>query len=295
MEEYRGTLPVNESVPEEEILPGEKTVSEAEVPAEDTKPETADSSPDEKTDAPNAESNAPEAPETPAAVPHVRPRRPKQVKKRWPPILALVVFLLLVAGAVVWLVLRGTPAEDIALGSAEIKLTRGESCRLTYQLTPADSDDEITWQLSDETVASIDAYGKVTALAEGNCVITVLTESGCKASCYLIVEPPLTEEEAAAVGNRELYAATLDGQVQYFYGKNYSLSLYSNSSGHIYCPDGSYRFTWDYSGTEGVYYCFTATFSDKATAEIYYNADSSGSMYDTVAFRFESGNIWVFH
>ena len=31
MEEYRGTLPVNESVPEEEILPGEKTVSEAEV------------------------------------------------------------------------------------------------------------------------------------------------------------------------------------------------------------------------------------------------------------------------
>ena len=295
MEEYRGTLPVNESVPEEEILPGEKTVSEAEVPAEDTKPETADSSPDEKTVAPNAESNAPEAPETPAAALHVRPRRPKQVKKRWPPILALVAFLLLVAGAVVWLVLRGTPAEDIALGSAEIKLTRGESCRLTYQLTPADSDDEITWQLSDETVASIDAYGKVTALAEGNCVITVLTESGCKASCYLIVEPPLTEEEAAAVGNRELYAATLGGQVQYFYGKNYSLSLYSNSSGHIYCPDGSYRFTWDYSGTEGVYYCFTATFSDKTTAEIYYNADSSGSMYDTVAFRFESGNIGVFH
>ena len=295
MEEYRGTLPVNESVPEEEILPGEKTVSEAEVPAEDTKPETADSSPDEKTVAPNAESNAPEAPETPAAAPHVRPRRPKQVKKRWPPILALVVFLLLVAGAVVWLVLRGTPAEDIALGSAEIKLTRGESCRLTYQLTPADSDDEITWQLSDETVASIDAYGKVTALAEGNCVITVLTESGCKASCYLIVEPPLTEEEAAAVGNRELYAATLDGQVQYFYGKNYSLSLYSNSSGHIYCPDGSYRFTWDYSGTEGVYNCFTATFSDKTTAESYDNADSSGTMSATVAFRFESGNIWVFH
>ena len=295
MEEYRGTLPVNESVPEEEILPGEKTVSEAEVPAEDTKPETADSSPDEKTDAPNAESNAPEAPETPAAVPHVRPRRPKQVKKRWPPILALVVFLLLVAGAVVWLVLRGTPAEDIALGSAEIKLTRGESCRLTYQLTPADSDDEITWQLSDETVASIDAYGKVTALSVGNCVVTVLTESGCKDACYLIVEPPLTEEEAAAVGNRELYAATLDGQVQYFYGKDYFLSLYSDSSGQIYCPDGSFPFTWDYSGTEGVHYCFTVTFADKTTAEMYYNTDSSGSMYDTVAFRFASGNTWVFH
>lgn len=295
MEEYSGALPENGSVPEEESLPGEETASKAEAPAEDTKPETADSSPDEKTDAPNAENNAPEAPEKPAAAPHVRPRRPKQVKKRWPPILALAVFLLLVAGAVVWLVLRGTPAEDIALGSAEVKLTKGESCRLTYQLTPADSDDEITWQVSDETVASIDAYGKVTALAEGNCVITVLTESGCKASCYLIVEPPLTEEEAAAVGNRELYAATLDGQVQYFYGKNYSLSLYSNSSGHIYCPDGSYRFTWDYSGTEGIYYCFTATFADKTTAEIYYNTDSSGSMYDTVAFRFGSGNIWVFH
>ena len=292
MEEYSGALPENESVPEEETLSGEKAVSGEEVPAEDTKPETADSSPDEKADSPNEENNAHEKP---AAAPHVRPRRPKQVKKRWTPILALAVFLLLVAGAVVWLVLRGTPAEDIALGSAEGKLTKGESCRLTYQLTPADSDDEITWQLSDETVASIDAYGKVTALAEGNCVITVLTESGCKASCYLIVEPPLTEEEAAAVGNRELYAATLDGQVQYFYGKNYSLSLYSNSSGHIYCPDGSYRFTWDYSGTEGSLYCFTATFADKTTAELYYNADSSGSMYDTVAFRFESGNIWVFH
>ena len=104
-----------------------------------------------------------------------------------------------------------------------------------------------------------------------------------------------TAVTAGATWNRELYAATLDGQVQYFYGKNYSLSLYSNSGGHIYCPDGSYRFTWDYSGTEGGYYCFTATFVDKTTAEIYYNADSSGSMYDTVAFRFESGNIWVFH
>ncbi len=292
MEEYNDTLPENGSAPEEEILPRAETVSGAEVPAEATKPEAAGSGSGEMTADSNAENSA--AGESTASQ-HVRPRRPKQDKKRRRLILALTAFLLLTAGAVVYLVLRGTPAEAIALGSAEVKLTRGESCRLTYQLTPADSDDEITWQLSDETVASIDAYGKVTALAEGNCVITVLTESGRKASCYLIVEPPLTEEEAAAVGNRELYAATLDGQVQYIYGKNYSLSLYSNSSGHIYCPDGSYRFTWDYSGTEGSLYCYTVTFSDRTTAEMYYNADSSGSMYDTVAFRFASGNTWVFH
>ena len=292
MEEYSEALPENENVPKEELPSGEDTVSEAEARAEDTGPEPADSSSGEIADNPNAENDALEKA---AAAPHVRPRRQNKAIKRWPAILAMTVFLLLVAGVVIFLVLRGTPAEDIALGSAEIKLTKGESCRLTYHLIPADSDDEITWQVSDETVASIDAYGKITALSEGNCVVTVLTESGCKASCYLIVEPPLTEEEAAAVGNRELYAATLHGQVQYFYGKDYSLSLYSNSSGHIYCPDGSFPFTWDYSGTEGVHYCFTVTFADKTTAEMYYNTDSSSSMYDTVAFRFASGNTWVFH
>lgn len=219
----------------------------------------------------------------------------KSKKPRNPLVIILPCVLLATAVAALYLLLRGTPVKEITFADRDLRLTEGKSKVLSYQVIPADSDDLLTWTSSDEHVASVDADGKVTAVAEGTCVITVQAESGCKTACYLVVSPPLREEEASAVGQRTLFASTVDGKVKYIYGKSDTLSLYTDLTGHLDCPDGSYHFTWRYTKTSGSYQYYAATLDDKSTATLLYNIDSGHSLKGTVAVCLDNGNIWVFH
>ena len=76
---------------------------------------------------------------------------------------------------------------SIQLNRTQIDLLKGESTEpLTVTFIPANTDDsrEITWTSSDESVATVDAKGKITALKEGTATITAETvEGGFTASC----------------------------------------------------------------------------------------------------------------
>ncbi|PKX61933.1 MULTISPECIES: Ig-like domain-containing protein [Latilactobacillus] len=55
----------------------------------------------------------------------------------------------------------------------------GETTQLTETVTPADAADKsVTWSSSNETVASVNASGLVTAKATGNAKVTVKTTDG---------------------------------------------------------------------------------------------------------------------
>lgn len=80
----------------------------------------------------------------------------------------------------------------IALNKSEVKLIPGATFTLKATVDPADKASETQWKSSDESVATVDAKGVVTAVAAGTATITNLWESGISdatssASCDITV------------------------------------------------------------------------------------------------------------
>ncbi|MDE5744884.1 MAG: Ig-like domain-containing protein, partial [Paramuribaculum sp.] len=81
-----------------------------------------------------------------------------------------------------------TSAEDISLNLSDAKLTEGESVLLTATISPENtSDKSVIWTSADQTVATVDENGKVTAIKPGATDITATTENGLSASCKITV------------------------------------------------------------------------------------------------------------
>ena len=79
--------------------------------------------------------------------------------------------------------------SGVSLNKTTLNLDVGASETLTATITPADTGNKnVTWSSSDETVATVDNAGKVTAIAAGTTTITVTTEdSGKTATCEVTV------------------------------------------------------------------------------------------------------------
>ena len=89
-----------------------------------------------------------------------------------------------------------TPAESITISQETATLKVGETVELTATVMPEDATDKtITWASSDEAVATVDAEGKVTAVALGEAEITATAAdgSGVSANCLVTVNPVLAE------------------------------------------------------------------------------------------------------
>ncbi len=85
---------------------------------------------------------------------------------------------------------------SVTINKAELTLTEGDSETLTATVKPDDATDKtVTWTSSDANVASVDAYGKVTAVKEGHATITAKAGE-ISASCSVTVNKkviPVTE------------------------------------------------------------------------------------------------------
>ena len=80
---------------------------------------------------------------------------------------------------------------SITLSETYITLEPDESKRLTATVEPADADNPaVTWESSNEAVAEVNSTGRVTANANGTCVITCSATdgSGVKAECQVKVQ-----------------------------------------------------------------------------------------------------------
>ena len=82
------------------------------------------------------------------------------------------------------------PVSSVTLNKTSLSLTKGQSETLTATVSPADATDKnVSWSSSDATIASVDTYGKVTALKSGNATITA--KAGEKqATCAVTVTTP---------------------------------------------------------------------------------------------------------
>lgn len=111
----------------------------------------------------------------------------------------------------------------VAINKATLELEPGESENLTASVTPENaSDTSVTWSSSDETIATVSALGKVSALKEGTCKIiaTSVSNPDVKGECALTVklltakelygaahkgteDDPLTNEDAILVAKHK--------------------------------------------------------------------------------------------
>ena len=90
-------------------------------------------------------------------------------------------------GAAVTVAAAPKPATGITLNKSALTLTAGSSdTSLTANVTPSDSTDTVAWSTNKPDVATVDATGKVTAVAPGEAIITA--KAGTKtATCKVTV------------------------------------------------------------------------------------------------------------
>ena len=109
------------------------------------------------------------------------------------------------------------PVTSVALDQEELSLVAGENETLTASILPlVASNQKVTWTSSDDTVATVDKNGVVTAVSAGTAVITVTTEDGSlTASCTVTVTVPVTgvsldkDEMSLTVGETGTLTATV--------------------------------------------------------------------------------------
>ena len=84
--------------------------------------------------------------------------------------------------------------SSVSLNKTETQITAGSSETLTYTLNPIDANEVVIWSSNNESVATVDQNGVVTAKTMGTTTITVATVTSKKmASCEVtVVSAPIT-------------------------------------------------------------------------------------------------------
>ncbi|WFE86086.1 YDG domain-containing protein [Parabacteroides chongii] len=95
--------------------------------------------------------------------------------------------------------------SSVSLDKSELTLPRLGTYTLKATVNPSDATNKkVSWKSSDEKIATVDADGKVTAVAVGKATITVTTEDGNKtATCAVTVDLATGIEELIA--NTRIY------------------------------------------------------------------------------------------
>lgn len=75
----------------------------------------------------------------------------------------------------------------IVLNTTYLVMQEGEEGHLSATITPEGTDDFVTWESSDESIAEVDGNGTVYGLEEGQAIITATLENGKYAQCKVVV------------------------------------------------------------------------------------------------------------
>ena len=98
------------------------------------------------------------------------------------------------------------PVQSVSLDKTTLDLNVGENATLVATVLPENADDKsVTWSSSNTAVATVDATGKVTAVAAGEAVITVTTTDGGKtATCTVTVTNPAVPVQSVTLDKTTL-------------------------------------------------------------------------------------------
>ena len=93
------------------------------------------------------------------------------------------------------------PVSSISLDKPSLELESGQTAQLTATVSPSNATaKDVHWATSDESVATVNKDGLVTALVPGTATITAYASSGVSASCTVTVTPKAVNSEYVDLG-----------------------------------------------------------------------------------------------
>ncbi len=93
----------------------------------------------------------------------------------------------------------------ISLTNTELLMIEGNTADLIAIVRPDDATDKtVTWSTSDPAIATVDDNGIVTAIKQGNAIITAASSNGIQAVCYVTVVPAIVAVTEITVSHNEL-------------------------------------------------------------------------------------------
>jgi len=114
---------------------------------------------------------------------------------------------------------KTVPVTGVTLNPTSLSLFTGDTAPLTATVQPSDATNQnVTWSTSDNTVATVDENGTVTAVGAGEATITVTTEDGtftatCKVTVtHSMVHTPKKDATCTADGNEEYWTCEICGK-----------------------------------------------------------------------------------
>ena len=99
----------------------------------------------------------------------------KRIKK-W--LVVIIVSVLLVGGAMILFVMRGHFVKSVEIKNDKIYLGIGDTARIEYSVSPAIANHNMKITSDDEDVVSIDENGRIEAIGEGDCILSVAAPNG---------------------------------------------------------------------------------------------------------------------
>lgn len=140
-----------------------------------------------------------------------------------------------------------TPVVGVTLDQSNLELNEDESGTLIATVDPSDATNKnLSWESSDEAVATVDSDGKVTAVSGGSAIITVTTEDGNKtASCMVSVISKQSFVDSR--DNNRYKFAVIGNQTWMTENLRYLPSVVDSSVGS---DSAAYYYVFDYSGTD---------------------------------------------
>lgn len=141
------------------------------------------------------------------------------------------------------IVITPKPVEQIELNKRGINLTACQTYQLTPTIYPSDATNKnVVWTSDEESVASVDENGLVTANGEGFCIITCTAAdgSGVKAKCEVkSYFPEYVEIGGLKWATKNVGAETVAGEPQTCYGNYFAWSETSPRYSSIYFTSAS--------------------------------------------------------
>ncbi|MBQ1270047.1 MAG: Ig-like domain-containing protein, partial [Clostridia bacterium] len=105
---------------------------------------------------------------------------------------------------------EGAAVSGIVIKEEYSTITVGKTLALTVEITPADAVNKLVeWTSSNESVATVDENGVVTAVGEGEAVITGVTDDGAYAAETIVIITNVTPGDVSEDGTVDSWDATL--------------------------------------------------------------------------------------
>lgn len=196
----------------------------------------------------------------------------------------------------------GKPCTDIEINDASYSLTSiGGTQNVDYTVTPADTTDEISWNSSDETVATV-ANGVITAVGLGTATITVTCGSysdTCSVSVSAAYNPTWI------IGKHAYKAQTAQPVMDYLGSMALGAAAFGSATSgtyQIYGTSGAYPYPIPEGATKisitasdmyiGMWFSDSSTSSYSSSASIVgdgNNASSSAGVADSHTYTIPEG------